>query len=297
MDISAPSLRAVFTAVKTEFNAGRSTYTPTYTRIATVVPSTTSSEDYAWLGEFSRLREWIGDRHINKMALHSYSIKNKKFEATEGIPSEYIEDDTFGVLMAKFQDMGYAAATHPDELTYACLASGWNTLCYDGQNFFDTEHDVGEGENEKLVSNMQDGALAPWYLLDTRRPLKPLIFQKRKDYQLSAKTDAGNSDHVFMADEYLYGVNARVNAGFGFWQQAFGSKAELTEANFNSAIEKMMGLKSDKGRPLGINPDLLVVGPTNRSKAKALIEAMQKEGGASNTNYQAVEVMVVPWLD
>lgn len=296
MNISAPALRAIFTAVKTAFNEGRSTYKPTHQRIATVVPSTTASEDYAWLGEFSRLREWIGDRQVNKMSLHSYTLKNRKFEGTEGIPSEYIEDDTMGVLMPKFQDMGYAASTHPDELVYAALAAGFSSLCYDGQNFFDDEHPVGEGENATVVSNMQTGSSAPWFLLDTRRPLKPLIFQKRKDYQLTAKTDAGTSDRVFMADEYLYGVDARVNAGYGFWQQAFASKAELTEANFNTAVEGMMSLKSDKGRPLGIDPDVLVVGPSNRSKAKALIEAMQKAGGESNTNYQAVEVLVVPWL-
>tara|TARA_Y100000588_G_C14281520_1_gene937758 strand:+ start:37618 stop:38511 length:894 start_codon:yes stop_codon:yes gene_type:complete len=296
VNITPKALNAVYTAVKTAFNQGRESYKPHYTRIATVVPSTTASEDYAWLGEFSRLREWIGDRQVNKMKIHSYSIKNKKFEATEGIASEYIEDDTIGVLMPKFQDMGYASQEHPDELVFACLAAGFTTLCYDGQNFFDTEHVVGEGDNEELVSNMQDGTGKPWYLLDTRRPLKPIIFQKRKDYKLSAKTDAGTSDHVFMADEYLYGVDARVNTGYGFWQQAYASKADLTESNFNTAVEKMMGLKSDKGRPLGINPDVLVVGPSNRSKAKALIEAQQKANGASNTNYQAVEVLVVPWL-
>ncbi len=296
MNISAPALRALYTAVKTAFAEGRQTYTPKYERIATVVPSTTASEDYAWLGEFSRLREWIGDRQVNKMSLHSYTLKNRKFEGTEGIASEYIEDDTIGVLMPKFQDMGYAAATHPDELVFEALAKGDSSLCYDGQNFFDEEHPVGEGENETLVSNLQTGAGAAWFLLDTRRPLKPMIFQKRKDYVLTAKTDAGNSDRVFMADEYLYGVDARVNAGYAFWQQAFMSKADLTEANFNAGVEGMMSLKSDKGRPLGIDPDVLVVGPSNRSKAKALIEAMQKANGASNTNYQAVEVLVVPWL-
>lgn len=296
MQITANTLRAVYTAVKTAFKQGRETYKPTYTRIATEVNSTTATETYAWLGEFSRLRKWIGDRQVNKMAMHSYSIKNEKFEATEGIASEYIEDDQLGILMPKFQDMGYAASTHPDELVYECLAKGFTSLCYDGQNYFDTEHVVGEGDNEKLVSNMQDGTGSPWYLLDTRRPLKPLIFQKRKDYKLSAKTDAGTSDHVFMADEYLYGVDARVNAGYGFWQQAYASKAELNESNFNTGVEKMMGLTSDKGRPLGIDPDVLVCGSSNRSKAKALIEAQQKANGASNTNYQAVKVLVVPWL-
>ncbi|PHS48760.1 MAG: hypothetical protein COB05_04420 [Marinobacter sp.] len=297
MDISQNALRSLYTAVNTAFQQGRETYQPTWDRVATLVPSTTAQEDYSWLGEFSRLREWIGDRQINRMKLHDYSIKNKKFEGTEGIPADRIEDDSYGVMMPKFQDMGYAAATHPDELVYGLMALGFETPCYDKQYFFDTDHPViDENGKEQSVSNMQAGSGNAWFLLDTRRPLKPLIFQRRRDYRLQAKTDAGTSDRVFMADEYLYGVDARVNAGFGFWQQAFGSRASLTETNFNAAMASMGALKSDKGRPLGIMPDLLVVGPSNRAAAKALIEAQTKDGGGSNPNYRAVEVLVVPWL-
>ena len=296
MDISANALAALYNAVKMHFNQGRNSYTPLWQRIATLVPSTASQEDYSWLGEFSRLREWIGDRQVNQMRAYDYSIKNKKFEVTEGILAEYIEDDTYGVMMPKFADMGYAAATHPDELVFALLAAGFETLCYDGQNFFDTDHPVGEIDSPVSVSNMQEGAGVPWFLLDTNRPLKPLIFQRRRDYRLQAKTDAGNSDHVFMTDEYLYGVDARVSTGFGFWQMAFASKAALDESNFNTAIESMMSQKSDKGRPLGIMPDLLVVGPKNRAAAKKVIEAENKAQGESNINYKAVEIVVVPWL-
>jgi len=297
MDITPNALQALYTAVNTAFQQGRDSYTPTWERVATMVRSTTSQENYEWLGEFTRLREWIGDRQINRMKVYDYSLKNKKFEGTEGIPADRIEDDTYGVLMPKFQDMGYAAATHPDELVYGLLTAGFGTRCYDGQYFFDSDHPVVDENGEvQSVSNMQAGAGTPWFLLDTRRPLKPLIFQKRRDYRLQAKTDAGTSDRVFMADEYLYGVDARVNVGFGFWQQAFGSKAALDETNFNAAFAAMGAFKSDQGRPLGIMPDLLVVGTSKRAAAKSLIEAQIKDGGGSNPNYKAVDVLVVPWL-
>lgn len=299
MDITKAALDALYTAVKLNFNEGRNTYTPLYEKIATIVQSTTATESYAWLGEFTRLKEWVGDRVVEQMKVHNYSISNVKYEATEGIKAEYIEDDTYGVLMPKFQDMGYAAATHPDELVFALLATGFSSLCYDGQNFFDTDHPVGDDAvsvSNVLLPAEGEEAVAPWFLLDTSRPLKPMIFQKRRDYRLQAKTDAGNSDHVFIKDEYLYGVDARVNAGFGFWQQAFAGKVALTDASFDAAVEAMMSVKSDKGRPLGIMPTLLVVGPSNRAAAKRVIEAEQKAQGESNTNFKAVEVLVVPWL-
>ncbi len=144
MITSGANLSILYTAVKANFQTGRDMYTPMWSKVATLVPSTTGTENYAWLGEFSRLREWLGERQINRMKLHGYSLTNKKFEATEGIPREYIEDDTYGVMMPKFQDMGYAAASHPDEMTFALLKAGFSTKCYDGQFFFDTDHPVGE---------------------------------------------------------------------------------------------------------------------------------------------------------
>ncbi|STQ75535.1 Mu-like prophage major head subunit gpT family protein [Grimontia hollisae] len=298
MQISANGLRAIYTAVKTAFNTGRGSYTPIWPRLATLVPSTTGTETYAWLGQFPRLREWIGERQVKQMALHDYSLKNKKFEGTVGIPRDAIEDDQYGVYMPLMQEMGYAASTHPDEELFALMAAGFTTPCYDGQYFFDAEHPVKDPKTgeDTSVSNMQAGSGAAWFLLDTRRPLKPFIFQRRRDYDINAKTDSGQSDHVFMADEYLYGVDGRGNWGFGFWQQAFGSKAELNDANFDAAMQKMMEFKSDEGRPLGIMPDLLIVGPSNRAAAKKVVEAENKAQGESNTNFKAVEVLVVPWL-
>ncbi|GKX57619.1 head protein [Leminorella grimontii] len=292
MEISQAALAALYTAVNTAFNTGRGNYTPLHERIATIVPSTSGSENYAWLGEFTRLKEWVGERDVKEMSISDYTVKNVKYEATEGILAEYIEDDTYGVLMPKFEDMGYAAASHPDELVFQLLANGFTQPCYDKQNFFDTDHPVGE----KMVSNMQAGEGSAWYLLDTSRPLKPLLFQKRRDYRLQAKTDPASSDKVFMTDNFLYGVDARVAAGYGFWQQAFASKAELNEDNLNAAITAMMLLESSQGRPLGIVPNLLVVGPQNRAAAKRVVEAENKAGGESNINYKAVEIVVVPWL-
>lgn len=62
-----------------------------------------------------------------------------------------------------------------------------------------------------------------WYLLDTSKAIKPIIFQKRQDPQLVSLVDEKDRN-VFMNKQYLYGVDMRCNAGYGFWQMAFGSK-------------------------------------------------------------------------
>lgn len=64
-----------------------------------------------------------------------------------------------------------------------------------------------------------------WYLLCTTKALKPLIYQERKAPKFDALID-DKDENVFMRKQYLYGVHARANAGYGFWQMAYGSTGE-----------------------------------------------------------------------
>jgi phage major head subunit gpT-like protein len=61
-----------------------------------------------------------------------------------------------------------------------------------------------------------------WFLLCTNKFLKPFIFQKRKPVELTALT-RNNDENVFMRDEFVWGADGRSNAGYGFWQMAYGS--------------------------------------------------------------------------
>ncbi len=291
MIINQANLAIISTGFKTAFNQGKQKVEPLWNKVATLVNSTGKEEKYGWLGQFPRLRKWVGDRQIKNLAAHDYSIKNEPFEGTVAVLREDIEDDGYGIYGTLFEDMGYGAATHPDELVFSLLGDGFTKPCYDGQYFFDTDHPTNNGS----VSNMQAGAGAPWFLLDTTRPLKPLIFQKRKEYNLISLIDE-KAENVFMRKEFLYGVDARVNVGFGFWQSAFGSKATLNTDNFDLAMAAMLSVQSDEGRPLGIKPNLLVCGPSNRAAANQTIKMMLVNGGNSNPNYNEVEVLVVPWL-
>lgn len=61
-----------------------------------------------------------------------------------------------------------------------------------------------------------------WFLLCTRRIVKPVIFQSRIPVEFAALE--GNSENGFMRDQYVYGVRARYNVGYGLWQLAYGSQ-------------------------------------------------------------------------
>jgi len=66
-----------------------------------------------------------------------------------------------------------------------------------------------------------------WFLLCTKRPVKPLIYQQRKKAKFVSKTNE-TDDNVFMSKKFIYGADSRGNAGFGFWQMAYGSDGITT---------------------------------------------------------------------
>lgn len=80
---------------------------------------------------------------------------------------------------------------------------------------------------ELLVATELADKPQAWFLLCTKQFLKPLIFQKRRDMKLTAKTKL-EDDNVFLRDEYLWGVDGRSNVGYGFWQMAYGSDGTET---------------------------------------------------------------------
>lgn len=74
------------------------------------------------------------------------------------------------------------------------------------------------------------------------------------------------------------------------------SKADLSNDNFDAAYNSMMEVSGDGDRPLGVMPTHVMVGRSNRAKAKQVVKAMFGEGGKSNTNYEEVKLIVNPWL-
>lgn len=302
MQVNNANLKTLYVAFNAAFKAGLGQAESQYGQIATTVPSTTAAEEYGWLGQLPGLREWLGDRVVHAIGNHGYTIKNKPFELTVGVPRTAIEDDQYGVYTPLMQEMGRAVEVHPDQLVFGLLKDGRTALCYDGQPFFSAGHKVlNEKGKEVSVSNMSDdaGAGPSWYVLETRRALKPLIFQNRKNpnfVSLTGETDEG----VFNRAQYVYGVDARRNAGFGFWQLAHASNKPLTAESLKEAILAMETQTGDHGRPLGISPNILVVPKALRFVAKKLMEAeLVSEAGVgvvTNDVMGALDLLVADWL-
>lgn len=291
MFVNSGNITTLYTGFNAAFTEGFGQAPADHVPLTLDVSSMTRVQEYGFLGQFPSMREWVGERVLRGIHEHGYSIRNRKFESTIAVKRDDIEDDHYGIYRPMFAEMGRSAAAHPCELVYATLKSGFESLCYDGQYFFDTDHPV-DGAS---VSNTGGGAGTGWYLLDCSRMLKPVIFQRRRDYDMRYMDDL-DDEHVFSQDEFRYGVDARVNAGYGLWQLAYGSRQPLSEASYVAAREAMMAFKGDEGRPLGIMPTHLVVPPTLESEARQIIKAMLIGGGDTNVYYGTAELIVTPWL-
>lgn len=295
MIINQSNLAILNQCFSAAFKAGLTNATPMWSQCASLVPSNTSEQKYGWLGRITKFREWIGERQHQNLVAHDYAIKNKTWEDTIEVLREEIEDDQFGVYSPVAQQIGQDAALHPDELVFGLLKAGFTTPCYDGQYFFDTDHPVGAPGNQTSVSNFQGGSGTAWFLLDTTKVLKPVIYQKRREYAITAKTNL-TDDNVFSQNKFVWGADGRGNVGFGLWQMAYASKETLDATAFAAARAAHQSIVGDNGKPLVIRSAELWVPPSLEKAALEVIQADRLANGATNVMRGTSKVVVCPWL-
>ena len=273
MIINQVNLQAAFTGFKVIFSQAFQSQTTNWQQIAMETPSTTSQEVYPWLGRNTRFREWVGPRVVQGLATHGFTIKNKSFENTVAIDRDDFEDDSYGIYSPLIGQLGQDTAAHPDILVFNLMKAGTSTLCYDGQNFFDTDHPgFDQNANPVSVANFVDGPGPAWYLLDTSRIVKPIILQKRRPYQFIPRTRP-DDPNVFDKKEHVYGVDGRSNVGFGLWQLAYCSKQPLTSDSYGAARAAMRSIRLENGDAMDVTPGLLLVDPSNEGAANTITKA------------------------
>jgi len=102
-----------------------------------------ASEEYAWLGMSPAMREWIGGRNAKGFRENGIEIKNKHFEATLEVLVRDLRRDKSGQVMLRIQEMARRANAHWASLLSTLIVAGEDTVCYDGEYFFDTDHAEG----------------------------------------------------------------------------------------------------------------------------------------------------------
>lgn len=297
--VSSAKLATINTGFRANFmtGMGAAAGATTYQRIATVIPSATKENEYGWLKSIPGIRQWIGDRQVNALAEDGYKIRNLRWEDTVSVKDEVINDDQYGVMKPVFEMLGDEVARFPDVRVYAALKAGLTTKCYDDQYFFDTDHPyITAAGATGTQANLIAGSGAPWFLLCTKRPLKPIIYQEREPFRFTA-LDQPTDPNVFMKAELLYGVDGRMNVGYGFWQMALCCTDTLNDTNVKALRLLGQKLLKDHGAPLNMKYDLFVGGNDHMDKANELFNVPTLTGGAANPLYKAFDILIDSNLD
>jgi len=305
--ITPATLQALQVAFKKHFQDGLAEAPSDYLKVATVIPTNTEVTTYGWLGSWPSFREWVGDREFKDMAASDYKIVTKNWESSVAVDKFKLQDDVLGIYSPLFKERGLAAGRAPDQLTFEILqkAHEATALCYDGKPFFNDKHPIRAnvdktGATVEVANNYEgtgaDKSPSPWYLIDDTRSLKPLIFQEREKFKITNMT-RDDDESVFMRHEYRFGIYARHNVGFGYWQLAARSTKKLNAANFDAMYTNMRKLKGHGGIPLDIRPRLLLVPPNLYGAAMDVVGAQRLSNGADNPNYNRVQILESAWLD
>jgi phage major head subunit gpT-like protein len=261
MEITTANLTALFTGFDVIFQRGFDKPPSYYEKIATVVRSASRQTTYPWLGRTTKFREWLGERVIQALEAHSYTIVNKDFEDTISISRNDIEDDSYGVYEPVIEQLGWDTKVHPDSLLFSMIKNAVTTpssvVGFDGQPFFSASHPVGplgaaSDTRDSTASNVNTSGSGPyWFLLDASRAVRPFIFQLRREYAMT-RMNTLTDEAVFTRREFRFGVDGRANTGVGLWQLAYASNTDLSvPTNYGAARAAMRSIKTDAGVPFG----------------------------------------------
>lgn len=102
--------------------------------------SNQESETYKWIGQAPAMREWIGGRQARALRDAGVTITNKTFEATLEVLLDEIRRDKTGQVMVRVRELAQRTNAHWAKLLTDLIIAGESTACYDGQYFFDTDH-------------------------------------------------------------------------------------------------------------------------------------------------------------
>lgn len=281
----------------TTFNGIMSVVDADRTLISTEVQSKGRKTRHGWMKQFPIMRKWINDRHIHTLDMEDYEIVNEKYESTVGIPIEELEDidsdlAAYGINFATMAEQAklsqtisvynYLKRAHLDQKQY---------YGYDDKPMFSKTHNVGAGDTSNLLGA---GDTPKFWILDTSKIVKPLIFQNRVKPKLQyinkslektlAQDDVaeGVSEIEFNEDEYRVGTRARWGKGHSMWQFGVASTEDPDKDSIYDALQQLQKYKFDNKLPINIKGTVILTYP---AWEKAVFEAVtpnQIQGQAPN---------------
>jgi len=158
---------------------------------------------------------------LNDAALQKAESVMRSYVDDKGVPLE-IEPDTLVV--------GPALARMAFDLTNSAVVVSRSTdsptATVPFENYFQGNYKVIV--SPYLINGTFNGvsysSAYNWFLLDTKRGVKPIVIQSRQDVPITLETDM-DQPSAKIKERFNVTVRGRYAQGYGLWQTAFGSSA------------------------------------------------------------------------
>lgn len=144
------------------------------------VASTTTLEEWEWLGDLPGFTEWKGDRVLSEIDAFKLQVRNRDWSNGLRLHQNQIDDDKLGLFPIGVQELARVARQHRYDIMVEHLVNGFdglaypdsgNGLAYDGAFFFSDVHSSGGGPNQ---SNKMTAALSGTALSSARQKLRAM---------------------------------------------------------------------------------------------------------------------------
>lgn len=145
MALKSLASRAVVGYLLNQLDSGSNTWVDQITNFLT---TDQESETYVDIGSAPLMREWVGGRQVKQLREMGFTIRGKKYEATLEVLLDDVRRDKTGKIEMKIRQLAERAKDHDAKLLTTLLAAGSSSLCYDGQYFFDTDHQEGDSPTQ-----------------------------------------------------------------------------------------------------------------------------------------------------
>lgn len=304
-----PNANAVFEQATTVVNASLATaladplFMPQAQRLITQLDIPATKIDFRFLLDNRGLK--LMKQNIEKKAALQRSIQVVSDEYTDNITVALrdLKPDALGMYAMQAAQIGQSIGPWQDQNVARLLKSGgpaFTVASFDEVPYFSAAHPMDlAGENISAYGNLDSGGAGQyWYLFDTRRvtPVMQNWVTRPEPRNLGP-----DSEHATKFAEVMWNIYADSGFGLTMWQYAYASNQALDETHFNSARVAMEAVptyaKTDNGdQVMGVMPNLLVVGRSNRLAAEKLINMAFVSGNVPNPYYKTTDLLVLSYL-
>jgi phage major head subunit gpT-like protein len=108
-----------------------------------------------WLGASPQMRPWTDEKRAIGLGKYSIDVVVSRYEATVEIDLDALRDGRGNIYEPRIREIAQNGSRLPYNLVSDLIARGKTGTCYDGQNYFDTDHSEGDSgtQSNKLTGS------------------------------------------------------------------------------------------------------------------------------------------------